>query len=82
VKTLAREKEITSKIFWTAYKVAKENQSFHKFEAEIDSQELNGIDMGRILHSANACTNIVNHISTEMRKTLVNEITNQKVRSQ
>jgi DNA-directed RNA polymerase subunit L len=38
VKTLAREKEITSEIFRTAYKVAKENQSFHNFEAEIDLQ--------------------------------------------
>jgi hypothetical protein len=78
VKTLAREKEITSKIFRTAYKVAKENQSFHNFEAEIDLQELHGIDIGRILHSGNACTNIVNHISTEMRKTLVNEIIRSK----
>jgi hypothetical protein len=79
VKTLVREKETTSKIFRTAYKVAKENQSFHNFEAEIDLQELNGIDMGRILHFANACTNIVNHISTKMRKTLVNEIIRSKI---
>jgi hypothetical protein len=35
--------------------------------------------MGRILHSANAYTNIVNHhISTEMRKTSVNEIIRSK----
>jgi hypothetical protein len=53
VKTLVREKEITSKIFRTEKKVAKENQPFHYFEAEIDLQELTGIDMGRILHSAN-----------------------------
>jgi hypothetical protein len=32
VKTLAREKEITSTIFRTAYKVAKENQSFHNMK--------------------------------------------------
>jgi hypothetical protein len=61
VKTLACEKEITLKIFRTSYKVVKENQSFHNFEAEIDLQELSGIDMGRILLSANACTDIVNH---------------------
>jgi hypothetical protein len=54
VKTLVHEKEITSKIFRTVYKVAKENQSFHYFEAKIDLQELSGLDMGRILHSANA----------------------------
>jgi hypothetical protein len=74
MKTLAREKEITSNILRTAYKAAKENQSFHNFEDKIDLQELNGIDMGRILHFANSCTSVANHISTEMRKTLANEI--------
>ena len=58
----------------TAYKVAKENQSFHHFETEIDLQELNGVEMDRILHSTNACINIVNHTSEEMRKTVVKEI--------
>ncbi|XP_066475289.1 E3 SUMO-protein ligase KIAA1586-like [Tiliqua scincoides] len=70
----AHEKIITAKIFRTAYKVAKENQSFHHFETEIDLQELNGVEMGRILHSTNACINIVNHISEEMRKTVVKKI--------
>lgn len=30
--------------------------------------------MGRILHSTNACINIVNDASEEMRKTVVKEI--------
>jgi hypothetical protein len=34
--------------------------------------------MGRILHSANACTNIVSHISTEIRKILVNKLIRSK----
>ena len=46
-KTILRqnshEKEITRKIFRTAYKVVKENQSFNNFETEVDLQELNGI---------------------------------------
>jgi hypothetical protein len=58
--------------------VAKKNQSFCNFETEIDLQELNGIDMGRILHSANACINIVNHIGNEMRTTLIRNIINSK----
>jgi hypothetical protein len=41
-------------------------------------QELNGIDMGRILHSTNACINIVNHIGNEMRTTLIRKIINSK----
>lgn len=58
LKSLTREKTVTAKIFRTAYKVAKANQSFNNFEMDIDLQELNGIDMGRILHSTNACINI------------------------
>ena len=50
------------------------NQSFNSMESEIDLQELNGLDMGRILHSTNACSNIVDHIAHEMRKKLVSEI--------
>jgi hypothetical protein len=58
-------------MFRTAYKVSEENQSFNNFESEIDLQEPNGIDVVRILHSTNACINIVNHIGQEMRKKIV-----------
>lgn len=78
VKSLSHEKIITAKIFRTAYKVAKENQSFHHFETEIDLQELNGVEMGRILHSDNACANIVKHISEEMKKNVVKELVQSK----
>ena len=78
LKSLSREKIITANIFRTAYKVAKKNQSFHNFETEIDLQELNGVEMGRILHSTNACINIVNHVSDEMRKNMVKEIVQSK----
>lgn len=74
LKTLSKEKEVTARIFRTAYKVAKQNQSFNDFETEIDVQELNGLNMGRILHSNKACANIINHISAEMRKHIVQEI--------
>lgn len=36
--------------------------------------------MGRILHSTNACINIINHIGNEMRKTLVRQIVNSKAK--
>jgi hypothetical protein len=48
------------------------------FETEIDLQEPNGIDMGRILHSTNACINIVNHIGNEMRTILIRKIIDSK----
>jgi hypothetical protein len=78
LKSLSREKVITANIFRTAYKVAKENQSFNMFESEINLQELNGIEMGHILHSTNACINIVNHICDEMRKNVFKEIVQSK----
>ncbi|KAJ8871537.1 hypothetical protein PR048_027860 [Dryococelus australis] len=71
---MTREKELTNKMLHTAYTVAKKNWPFYNFEDEINLQELNGIDMGRILHSTNACINIVNHSGKEMRKVLVNKM--------
>ncbi|KAF5281765.1 hypothetical protein FQR65_LT14560 [Abscondita terminalis] len=73
-KVVKKEEETTERIFRTAYKVAKKNQAFNDFEAEIDVQKLNGLDMGRILHSRNACANIVNYISSEMQKILIKKI--------
>lgn len=78
LNTLSHNKDVTGKVFRTAYKVAKKNQSFNNFEDEINLQELNGLDMGYILHSANACINIVSHIANEMRKTLIDNIVNSK----
>jgi hypothetical protein len=40
LKSLSRQKEVTAKILCTAYKVAKDNQSFNNFEMEIDLQNL------------------------------------------
>ena len=73
-KAFENEKEVTANIFRTPYKVVKKNQAFYDFEAEIDVQELNGINMGRILHSTNACINIVNHIAVEMKSTVIKNI--------
>ena len=43
-------------------------------ETEIDLQELNGLEMGCILHSNKACPHIAKHTSHEIRKSLINEI--------
>jgi hypothetical protein len=50
LKGLSREVLPTATIFRTVYEVAKESQSSHNSESDIDVQELNGIDMGRIRH--------------------------------
>ncbi|XP_065675613.1 E3 SUMO-protein ligase KIAA1586-like [Hydra vulgaris] len=76
-----RKQQLSSlpNIFRTAYKVAKGNQSFNNFEMEIDLQEINGVEMGRILHSTNACINIVNHIGNEMRKKIIAKVIKSKM---
>ena len=43
--------ENTLKIFRTAYKLAKQNRPFTDLPADVELQELNGLNMGRILHS-------------------------------
>lgn len=73
-KAFDKEKEVTANIFRTAYKVAKKNQAFYDFESEVDVQELNGINMGRILHSTNACINVLSHIAEEMRSKVIETV--------
>jgi hypothetical protein len=41
-------------------------------------QDLNGVDMGSIVHSANAYINIANHIGNEIKNILVTKIINSK----
>jgi hypothetical protein len=70
----------TERVFRTAYKQAKLNRPFSDMEMEIDLQRLNGIDMGRILHSDHACANIIDHIAKEMRKRMLEEIISQNAK--
>jgi hypothetical protein len=41
----------TERIFHTAYKVAKMNRPFTDLPVDVEVQELNGLDTGRVLHS-------------------------------
>lgn len=75
VAKMSREQQATTeRIFRTAYKQAKLNRPFYEFESEIDLQICNGLDMGRILHSNVACSNIVHHISSIMQSDLIKNI--------
>jgi hypothetical protein len=73
-KMCSEQQATTERIFRTAYKQAKLNRPFYEFESEIDLQICNGVDMGRILHSNVACSNIVHHISEEMQNDLIRNI--------
>lgn len=64
VNAQAEQIETTAR---TAYKETKRKRHAHGFEQEIDWQELNGINMGRILHFNVVCASFQEYISSEMR---------------
>jgi hypothetical protein len=63
----AKHVETTIRVFRTVYKIAKQNRPFTDIPVDIELQELNGQNMGRVLHSNFSCANIVDHIAKEMR---------------
>ena len=70
----SEHEKTTARVFRTAYEEAKRHRPAYGFEHEIDCQELNGLEMGRILHSNVSCSNIQQHISSEMRGKLLDKI--------
>ncbi|XP_063788503.1 E3 SUMO-protein ligase KIAA1586-like [Pseudophryne corroboree] len=72
--------EITSRVFRTAYYIAKMNRPFTDHESLIDLQKVNGVQIGRLLHSRMVCGDIIEHISAEMRKKIVSQIITKKTK--
>ena len=58
----------TARVFRTAYYVAKNTKPFTDFEKLINLQQTNSIDMGRVLHSKTVAVDIIEHISSHMKK--------------
>ena len=58
----------TARVFRTAYYVAKNNKPFIDFESLTDLQEGNSLDMGRVLHSKTVAVDIIDHVSSQMKK--------------
>jgi hypothetical protein len=67
--------EETNKIFRTVYYISKSNRPFIDHEDLLKLQQLNGINVGTILHSRYSATTITDHLATEMRKRMVKHIT-------
>jgi len=51
-----------------------QNRPFSDHDDLIKLQEINGVNLGKILHSRYSATNIINHISNIMRKQLITRI--------
>ncbi|XP_051997765.1 E3 SUMO-protein ligase KIAA1586-like [Xyrauchen texanus] len=61
-------------VFRTTYKIGKHGRPFTDMPIDVQLQVLNGVKMGRVLHSNNSCANILDHIAAEMKKKVVNDI--------
>ncbi|KAM3624962.1 uncharacterized protein V6R79_004366 [Siganus canaliculatus] len=64
----------TEAVFRTAYYLAKKNRPFSDHGSLIELQELNGVNMGSILHSRYSATQIIQHVASEMRSKIVSSI--------
>ncbi|XP_069098318.1 E3 SUMO-protein ligase KIAA1586-like [Pleurodeles waltl] len=72
------EQETTCCVFRTAYKIGKHGRPFVDMSPDVDVQQLNGLNMGCVLHSNNSCADILDHIASGMRKKLATDILENK----
>lgn len=61
-------------VFKTAYYIAKNNGPYSNYPGLIDLQMINGVNVGRVLHSNVTCADIVHFIAKEMRQALLASI--------
>ncbi|KAF0751395.1 E3 SUMO-protein ligase KIAA1586-like isoform X4 [Aphis craccivora] len=62
----------------TAYTIAKNQRPYTDMQNLVDLQIINGLDIGRILQTNKACSNIIDHITFEMRKKLCLDLLHNK----
>uniref|UniRef100_H3AVP1 Uncharacterized protein n=1 Tax=Latimeria chalumnae TaxID=7897 RepID=H3AVP1_LATCH len=72
--------ETTSRIFRTAYKIGKHQRPFTDLPIDVDVQELNGLNRGRVLQSDKVCADIIDHISAEMRRKVLSNIQEKRTK--
>lgn len=66
--------DTTCRVFRTVYNLVKQIRPFTDLQSNIDVQKLNGLNMGRILHSKTTCATIAKHLADEMRNRIIPEI--------
>jgi hypothetical protein len=66
-KMRADDEELTSKAFRTAYYLAKNDRPLNDYQGLLELQEINGADIGSGLRSRYSATEIVTHISQQMK---------------
>lgn len=73
-KVSGRALSTTSRCFRTVYKMGTSARPFTDYPMSIELQELNGLDMGRILHSNVVAKDIACFISEQMKAEMVKNI--------
>ena len=66
--------EATEKIFRTVYECVCSHLSFSEHPRLVTLQKLNGMELGNILYSDHACSNICEHIAKQMQSEIVQHI--------
>lgn len=62
------------KVFRSAYYLAKNDRPFCDYYKLLQLQKMNGVDIGVGLHSRFSATEIIGHISDEMKKRLTQQV--------
>ena len=63
----SKELEATQRILRTAYYLANNNRPYSDYSKLIELQQLNAAELGVNLHSRYSATEIIDHISIQMR---------------
>lgn len=63
--------QVTCRIFRTAYTIAWKHLSFRVHRDIIELQQQNGLELGNMLFSHHACSNIITFIASDMSKKLL-----------
>jgi hypothetical protein len=64
--------------FRSVYKIAKRRGPFCDLPDDKDVQMLNGINVGRVFHSAKSCADVVKHIAGGMKKKSAEKVVTNK----
>jgi len=68
---MQQQHEETCRVFRTAYYIAESNRPYTDHPDLVELQELNDVNFGRVLHSNVICSDIIDHISSEMRRAVI-----------
>ena len=73
-KGCSRALATTARCFRTVYKMAKTGKPFTDYPDSVELKELNGVDMGRVLHSNVVAKDIASFISRQLKTTTLKQL--------